>query len=172
MQTVAITTKVVSLNPAHGEVYSIQHQGRIQRGRTRRAPPLKLEKIWFFGVKSWYFTRNTPKISRFPPLGAIFLSATPLTWNPGSAPGDCIRTCRKLGAKTLVKLVTDGELADTLSGPGRYDNKTADKVKRIHLKNVNYSYFKIDHLMLMCMFYIWSYLPGTSMSTSCYMLSC
>ena len=25
MQTVAITTKVVSLNPAHGEVYSIQH---------------------------------------------------------------------------------------------------------------------------------------------------
>ena len=24
--------------------------------------PLKLEKIWFFGVKSWFFTRNTPKI--------------------------------------------------------------------------------------------------------------
>lgn len=83
-----------------------------------------------------------------------------------------LELAEKLGAKTLVKLVTDGELADTLSGPGRYDNKTADKVKRIHLKNVNYSYFKIDHLMLMCMFYIWSYLPGTSMSTSCYMLSC
>jgi hypothetical protein len=40
-------------------------QGRIQGeggGRTRRAPPLKLEKIRFFGVKSWFFTRNTPKI--------------------------------------------------------------------------------------------------------------
>jgi hypothetical protein len=34
----------------------------------------------------------------------------------------------KLGAKTFVKLVTEGELADSLSGPGRYDNKTADKV--------------------------------------------
>ena len=27
-----------------------------------RAPPLKLEKIWFFGLKSWFFTRNTPKM--------------------------------------------------------------------------------------------------------------
>ena len=25
-------------------------------------PPLKLEKISFFGVKSWFFTRNTPQI--------------------------------------------------------------------------------------------------------------
>ena len=32
-------------------------------------PPLKLEKIWFFGVKSWFFTRNTPKI--FAPPSAI-----------------------------------------------------------------------------------------------------
>ena len=30
--------------------------------------PLKLEKIWFFGVNSWFFTRNTPKI--FAPLSA------------------------------------------------------------------------------------------------------
>ena len=61
------------------------------RGRTRRAPPLKLEKIWFFfGVKSWFFTRNTPKFSRLPPLGAIFLSAPPQTWNPGSAPDSII----------------------------------------------------------------------------------
>ena len=44
-------------------------QGRIQGGRTRRAPPLKLEKIWFFGVKSWFFTRNTSKI--FAPPSAI-----------------------------------------------------------------------------------------------------
>ena len=33
------------------------------RGGSRGAPPpLKLEKIWFVGVKSWFFTRNTPKI--------------------------------------------------------------------------------------------------------------
>ena len=38
---------------------------------------LKLEKIWFFGVKSWFFTRNTQQFSRLPPLGAIFLSAPP-----------------------------------------------------------------------------------------------
>ena len=31
-------------------------------GAPRPAPPLKLGKIWFFGVKSWFFTRNTPKI--------------------------------------------------------------------------------------------------------------
>jgi hypothetical protein len=47
-------------------------QGRIQGGRggrTRRAPPLKLEKIWFFVVKSWFFTRNTSTI--FAPPSAI-----------------------------------------------------------------------------------------------------
>jgi hypothetical protein len=27
----------------------------------------ELEKIWFFGVKSWFFTRNTPKISHLTP---------------------------------------------------------------------------------------------------------
>ena len=68
-------------------------------GGTRRAPPLKLEKIRFFGVKSWFFTRNTPKI--FAPPSAIGKNMIfcrkivifhtksappPLTWNPGSAP--------------------------------------------------------------------------------------
>ena len=33
-----------------------------------RATPLKLEKILFFGVKSWFFTRNTPKM--FAPFSA------------------------------------------------------------------------------------------------------
>ena len=50
------------------------------------APPIKLEKILFFGVKSWFFTRKPQKFSRLPLLGANFLSAPPLTWNPGSAP--------------------------------------------------------------------------------------
>ena len=38
-------------------------------GRTWRPPPLKLEKIWFVCVKSWFFTRNTPK--SFAPTSAI-----------------------------------------------------------------------------------------------------
>ena len=39
------------------------------RGRTRRAPPKKWKKYDFFGVKSWFFTRNTPNI--FAPSSAI-----------------------------------------------------------------------------------------------------
>ena len=38
-------------------------RGGSMGGRTRRAPPLKLGKIWFFGVKSWFFKRNTPNVS-------------------------------------------------------------------------------------------------------------
>ena len=40
--------------------FTITMQGRIQGGggRTPRAPPLKLENIWFFGIKSWFFIRN------------------------------------------------------------------------------------------------------------------
>ena len=45
--------------------------------RTRCAPPLKLEKIWFFGVKSWFFTRNTPKIFAPPSVRCHFFKYTP-----------------------------------------------------------------------------------------------
>ena len=38
-------------------------------------PPLKLEKIWLFGVKSWFFTRNTPKM--FAPPRNFFKCAPP-----------------------------------------------------------------------------------------------
>ena len=37
-------------------------------GRTRRAPPLKLEKIWVFLRKIVIFHMKYPKISRAPPL--------------------------------------------------------------------------------------------------------
>jgi hypothetical protein len=87
-------------------------QGRGAPGA--RPPPLKLEKIRFFCVKSWFFTRNTPKM--FAPPSVIgknmifwrkivifhtkypnkfraslrsvqfFYVCPPLTWNPGSAP--------------------------------------------------------------------------------------
>jgi hypothetical protein len=56
-------------------------------GRKRFLNSRKLEKIRFFGIKSWFFTRNTPKM--FAPPSArrnSFKCATPLTWNPGSAP--------------------------------------------------------------------------------------
>ena len=51
-------------------VFFLYRKMRSRRGRDRMAeadpgggaPPLKLEKIRFFGVKSWFFTRNTPKM--------------------------------------------------------------------------------------------------------------
>ena len=60
-------------------------QGRIQGAHRARAP-LKLEKIWFFGVKSWFFTRNTQKHFASPSARRNFFKSAPLTWNPGSAP--------------------------------------------------------------------------------------
>ena len=63
-------------------------QGRIQGGGgTRRPPPLNLEKIWFFGIKSCFFTRNTLTIFAPPSARRNFFKCAPLTWNPGSAPG-------------------------------------------------------------------------------------
>jgi hypothetical protein len=57
---------------------SVSQQGRIQGGRTRRAPPpLKLEKIRFFGVKSWFFTRNTPKFFAPPSARRKFFMCAP-----------------------------------------------------------------------------------------------
>ena len=49
-------------------------------------PPLKLEKIKKFGVKSWFFTQNTPKMFASPSTQSNSFNCTPLTWNPGSAP--------------------------------------------------------------------------------------
>jgi hypothetical protein len=59
---------------------------------TRNTPkishlPPQLEKIWFFGVKSWFFTRNNPKFFAPPSTRRNFLlSAPPLAWNPWFAP--------------------------------------------------------------------------------------
>ena len=59
------------------------------RAHPVRAPTLQLEKIWFFWRKIVIFHKKYPnKFSHLPPLGAIFLSAPPQTWNPGSAPID------------------------------------------------------------------------------------
>jgi hypothetical protein len=62
-------------------------QERIQGGGTRTTPPPP--KIWknmiFFGVKSWFFTRNTPNIIASPSARRDFFKCPPLIWNPGSA---------------------------------------------------------------------------------------
>ena len=53
-------------------------QGRIQRGaHPAPPPPLKLEKIWFFGVKSWFFTRNTQTIFAPPSARRSLLKCAP-----------------------------------------------------------------------------------------------
>ena len=64
----------------------------------------------FFGVKSWFFTRNTPKI--FVPPSArrnLFKCATPLTLNPGSAP--------ERGHKTSL---TPSLFSSSCSKPGKW----------------------------------------------------
>ena len=67
-------------------------QGRIQGGGgAPGGPPPKIGKnMIFFGVKSWFFTRNTPKMFAPPSARRNFFKCAPppppLTWNPGSAP--------------------------------------------------------------------------------------
>jgi hypothetical protein len=67
----------------YGSYYSIQHQGKTAGADpggahpARAPPPLKLEKIWFFGVKSWFFTRNTPKFFALPSARRNFFKCTP-----------------------------------------------------------------------------------------------
>ena len=78
-------------------------------GRTRRAPPLKLVKIWFFfGVKSWFFTWNSPKISRAPPKigkNMIFFGVKSwfFTWNTPKifAPPSALRNFFKCAPPNL-----------------------------------------------------------------------
>ena len=64
---------------------TVAGQGWIQGAHPSRAP-LELEKIWFFGVKSWFFTRNTPKLFAPPSARRNFFKCAPLVWNPASAP--------------------------------------------------------------------------------------
>ena len=66
-----------------------QDRGRSRGAHPARAPPpLKLEEILFFCVKSWFFTWNTPKFSCLTSLSTIILNVPPPTLisNPGSTP--------------------------------------------------------------------------------------
>jgi hypothetical protein len=78
----------------HWREYIMQLSNLVQiRGGSRERgegahpahAPLKLENIWFFGIKSWFFTRNTPKIFAPPSTRRNFFKCPPLTWNFGSA---------------------------------------------------------------------------------------
>jgi hypothetical protein len=41
VQSLPITTNVVSLNPLHGKVYSIQHYSDLQQGEQDKSPRTK-----------------------------------------------------------------------------------------------------------------------------------
>ena len=71
-----------------------------------RAPPKIGKNMIFFGVKSWFFTWNTPKISRLPLLGAIFLSAPPPP-NLKSWIRPCERTWWRLFQRHVHCYITD-----------------------------------------------------------------
>ena len=95
-------------------------------GCTRSAPPLKLEKIWFFGIKSWFFTRNTPTI--FAPPSArhnFFYMHPPLTWNPRSAPGIIFSLCF-----IISRIKLGGHLS---SLPSKFPNLVCSNVELLHL---------------------------------------
>ena len=66
------------------------------RGVHPAPPPLPLtwKKCDFWGVKSWFFTRNTPNIFEPPSARRNYFKCTSLTWNPGSTPA-IYRTGRK-----------------------------------------------------------------------------
>jgi hypothetical protein len=68
--SLAIINLTFSFQVTTQKACQVEQQGRIQGegGRTRRAPPLKLEKIWCIGVDSGFFTRNAP--SNFVPRSA------------------------------------------------------------------------------------------------------
>jgi hypothetical protein len=50
--------------------------------------PKTWKNMIFFGVKSWFFTRNTPTIFAPPSTRRYFFKWAPITWNPGFAPDD------------------------------------------------------------------------------------
>ena len=61
------------------------------RSGSRGGLPLKLEKNWFFGIKSWFFTRNTHKISVPPFAWCNFFKCAPPNFKSWILP--CIQIC-------------------------------------------------------------------------------
>ena len=72
-------------------VIYVDNKGGSREGAHPARAPLN-----FFGVKSWFFTRNTPK-SFAPPSARRNLfkcHPPPLAWNPGSASGQYMYSLR------------------------------------------------------------------------------
>jgi hypothetical protein len=97
-------------------------------GCTQCVPPplLKLEKMWFFGIKSLFFTRNTPTIFAPPSARCNFFNCAPLTWNPVSAPGYCVWFFQLL-YKVFLKSKNEGSEGESnASADGNHDNSEAN----------------------------------------------
>jgi hypothetical protein len=72
-----------------GKFLQVRLRCESRGGRTRRASPLKLEKIWFFWRKIVFlFHTKYPKNFRASLRSTQFFKVRPPppTWNPGSAP--------------------------------------------------------------------------------------
>jgi hypothetical protein len=102
------TKFVIILSVILSYIINLSKAGADPGGGGPGAPPsLKLEKIRFFGVKSWFFTRNTRNIFAPPSTRRNFFKcAPPLNWNPGSAPvrGRCGRDRMVVGFTTTYAI--------------------------------------------------------------------
>jgi hypothetical protein len=75
-----------------------------------------------FWRKIVIFSHEIPQtFSRLPPLGAIFLSAPHLAWNPGSAPVNYLKWLRKWKGN-IVKTLTLWRRAPKIKVPKNVDN--------------------------------------------------
>jgi hypothetical protein len=74
--------EVIRIHNSKDKQHNVQKKkGESRAGSRGEAHParasLKLEKIWFFGVKSWFFTRNTPTIFAPPSARRDFFKCAP-----------------------------------------------------------------------------------------------
>jgi hypothetical protein len=105
---------VFSMYVSVSSTYKTRGGSRGGGAHTAR-PPLKLGKNRFFGVKSWFFTWNTPKMLAPPSARRNFLKSAPLTWNPGSAPTYGIYISRSKLTKISINGISQKENWNDLS---------------------------------------------------------
>ena len=62
----------------------------FRQSYAKHAKSLKFEKIWYFGVKSWFFTRNTPKMFAPPSVRRNFFKCPPPSLKSWIRPCNCL----------------------------------------------------------------------------------